>query len=215
MNMTEETARKSEMKVVKLTPVADALDINSLWLDPKLGDGIVDTHYHSIPVDKPKNFFRVHPDQSYRQRTEIVTIKPEEAIDEQHYIVAPSMRGKIDEARPCTLVVVVYRDGTPRLWPLKFPRDGERDNEAWTSARSAARKAIDNWVKLVWSSRTYQTREAQPGYAPDPDWSKLPEYNELVRLAFGEKGIIRDELHPVYRDLLGSAPSKANRDDDI
>ena len=125
------------------------------------------------------------------------------------------MRGKIEEARPCTLVAVVYRDGTPRLWPLKFPRDGERDNEAWTSARSAARKAMDRWVKLVWSSRTYQTREAQPGYAPDPDWSKLPDYNELVKLAFGEKGIIRDESHPVYRDLLGSAPSKADRDDDI
>ena len=26
------------------------------------------------------------------------------------------------------------------------------------------------------------TRDAQPGYAPDPDYSKLPPFNELVRL---------------------------------
>ena len=49
------------------------------------------------------------------------------------------MRGVIDEASPCTIVTVVYRDGTPRLWPIKFPRDGERDNDAWITARSCAK----------------------------------------------------------------------------
>jgi hypothetical protein len=50
-------------------------------------------------------------------------------------------------------------------------------------------------VKLVWVRRAYQTREALPGYAPDPDFSKLPPFNDLVRLGFKEHGIIHDEKH--------------------
>ena len=60
--------------------------------------------------------------------------------------------------------------------------------------------------------RAYQYREAQPGYAPEPDWSKLPTFDQLVELAFGKQGIIRDENHPIYRDLLGAAPKKADDD---
>jgi hypothetical protein len=37
--------------------------------------------------------------------------------------------------------------------------------------------------------------------------------NELVRLAFGEHGIIRDDNHPMVRELFG-APSKKPDDDD-
>ena len=191
----------------------DARDYESLWLDPALGDGIVDVHYHKVTVDKPKDFFRTHPDPLWRRRTEIYTHKPEGAIDEQYFIIGPSMRGRIPEARPCTLVTVIYRDGTPRLWPIKFPKEGERDNEAWITARAAAKVGIDKWVKLVWVKRAYMTRDAQPGYAPDPDFSKLPSFTELVKLGFGEHGIIRDQSHPIYRELFG-VPKQAADDDD-
>ena len=191
----------------------DARDYESLWLDPALGDGIVDVHYHKVTVDKPKDFFRTHPDKDYRRRAEIYTHKPEGAIEDVHYILDPSMRGQIPEARPCTLVTVIYRDGTPRLWPIKFPKEGERDNEAWITARTAAKAAIDKWVKLVWVKRAYMTRDAQPGYAPDPDFSKLPSFTELVKLGFGEHGIIRDQSHPIYRELFG-VPKQAADDDD-
>jgi hypothetical protein len=141
-------------------------------------------------------------------RTEIYTHKPEGVIDPQHYIIAPEMRGRIEEARPCTLVTVIDRDGNPRLWPILLPREGERDNDAWKSARIAARNGIDRWVKLIWAKRAYKTREAQPGYAPDPDWSKLPTFNDLVKISFGEHGIIRDEQHPIYRELFGMKPER-------
>jgi hypothetical protein len=193
----------------------DALDVDSLWLDPALGDGLVDVHYHNIPVDKPKNFFRVNPDAAYRRLSEIYVHKAEDQIEEQFYIIAPSMRGVIDEARRATLVTVVYRDGSPRLWALKLPKDGERDNEAWISARAAAKTAMTKWVRLVWQKRTYLTREAMKGYAPDPDWSKLPSFDELIRLGFGENGIIRDHDHPVVRDLFGAAPEKSDDDDGV
>jgi hypothetical protein len=187
---------------------ADAADIEALWLDPALGDGIVDVTHHTVPIGRPRDFFRVHPDRAYRRRTEIYVHKPEGVIDEVNYVVGPAMRGQIPEARPCTLVAVVYRDGSPRLWPVKHPRDGERDNDAWTSARAAARVAMERWVKLVWVNRAFQTRDALPGFAPDPDFSKLPPFNELVRLAFGEHGIINDVSHPIYRELFGM-PAKS------
>ena len=189
-------------------------DLDSLWLDPGLGDGIVSVSHHTIPIGKPRDFFRVHPDAAYRRHTEIYTHKPEGSVDEQTYILAPEMRGRIPEARPATIVTCIYRDGSLRLWPISFPRDGERDNDAWISARSAAKNAMDRWLKIVWHRRAYQTRDAQPGYAPDPDYSKLPSFNELVRLAFKEHGIIKTVDHPIYRELFGiSRPADDNGND--
>jgi hypothetical protein len=67
---------------------------------------------------------------------------------------------------------------------------------------------MDKWVKLVWAGGSYMTRDAQPGYAPEPDYSKLPPFDELVRSAFGEHGIIKDRGHPIYRELFGVAPKR-------
>jgi hypothetical protein len=197
----------------KTVPPEDAVDMDSLWLDPKLGDGLVDVRHHDIPVGKPRDFFRVNPDPAYRRLTEIYTHKVEGQIDEQHFIISKPMRGQIEEATPCTLVTVVYRDGSIRLWPLKLPKDGMRDNEAWTSARAAAKTAFTKWVKLVWVRRAYMTRDAQDGYAPDPDYNKLPAFEELVTLAFGTNGIINNKEHRIYKDLFG-APQKRKSDAD-
>jgi hypothetical protein len=124
------------------------------------------------------------------------------------------MRGYIDEARPCTLVTVIYRDGSPRLWPIKLPKEDEKDNAAWISARAAVKVALERWTKLVWVRNSYHTREALEGYAPDPDWSKLPPFHELLTLAFGDAGIIRDKAHAIYHELFGITPKKAAADAD-
>ena len=207
--MTDKPAAP-KLGIVSPSLTNDASDIEALWLDPAPGDGLTDTNWHTIPVDKPKDFFRVHPDPDYRRRTEIYAHKTEE-IETTYYILGPEMRGRLQEARPCVLVTCIYRDGSPRLWPIMFPREGEKDNTAWSSGRSAARIAIDKWVKLVWTGRSYQTRDAQPGYAPDPDWTKLPSFNELVK-AFSAHGVIQDTTHPIYRELMG-APATLNDDD--
>jgi hypothetical protein len=203
----------------KNTPIPkDAEDLDSLWLDPGLGNDLTDITHHKIIVDKPKNFFWTVPDPAYRRHVEIYTHKIEGVVGEEHYIIGKSLRGRIDEARPAQLITVVYRDGTPRLWPIKSPKDGEHDNEAWISARSAAKLAQTKWTKLVWVKKSYQTRDAEAGYAPVPDFTKppfkLPSWEELIKAGFGENGIIRDVSHPIYRDLFGTAPPKQEDDDD-
>ena len=198
---------------VKAVP-EDALDVSSLWLDPALGDGLVDVHYHTVPLGKPRDYFRVNPDPAYRRLSEIYVHKIEGQIDEQTFIIAKPMQGVIDEARRCTLVTAVYRDGSPRLWALKLPKDSERDNTAWISARAAARSGMTKWVKLVWQRSSYMTRDAQPGYAPEPEWGKLPPFDELVRLAVGEHGIIRNKEHRIVQDLFGAPPQKSSNGDD-
>ena len=70
----------TKLEIVPATP-QDALDIESLWVDSALGDELTGTGWHSIPVDKPKNFFRVHPDPLYRRRTEIYVHKAEGSIE--------------------------------------------------------------------------------------------------------------------------------------
>ena len=123
------------------------------------------------------------------------------------------MRGRLEEARPCVLVTCIYRDGSPRLWPLMFPRDGEKDNTAWSPPGPP--RGSRSTSGCVWSgaSGPTLTRDALPGYAPDPDWKKLPAFNELVQAAFGPHGVIQDTAHPIYRELMG-APATVNADDD-
>jgi hypothetical protein len=203
-----------EKKVVELKKsIADATDVSDLWFDPALGDGLTDVHLHSVPVGKPRDFFRVHPDKDYRRQAEIYIHKPEGQIGEQVFLVAKPMWGKIIEARRCVVAACVYRDGNPRLWPLPLPNGDGRDYEAWVSARKAAKEAIDRWLKLVWVGRSFQTRDAEEGYAPDPEWGKLPSFDQLADLGFGRHGIIRDTSHPMYRSLIGAAPKKSDGDD--
>ena len=87
----------TKLKLVTPSPTPDdALDIESLWLDPGLDDGLTDSGLLSIPVDKPRDFFRVHPDPAYRRRTEIYAHKIEGEIETAYYILAPKMRGRLD-----------------------------------------------------------------------------------------------------------------------
>jgi hypothetical protein len=212
--MTETPLKVVKSELTSMTAPNDAMDIEALWQDQALGDGLTESSWQTIPVEKPRDFFRVHPAPTFRRRTEIYVHKVEGEIETSYYILGPKMKGRLEEARPCVLVTCIYRDGSPRLWPIMFPRDGEKDNSAWTSARSAARTGIDKWVRLVWAKRSYLTRDALPGYAPDPDWKKLPPFNDLVKAALGQHGVIQDTAHPIYRELMG-APAAVNVDDDI
>jgi hypothetical protein len=194
-----------QRKAPETPPADDDADIRELWTDDGLSDPLAVEHIHIVKVGKPKDFFRTDPRRTHRRQCEILVLKSENSVGDQYYIIGPKMQGKIEEARPCTLVTAVDRLGIPRLWPLKAPRDGENDNDAWITERAVAREGLTKWVKLLWRGRAFHSREAEEGYAPDPDFEKLPAFSTLVRTAFGDHGTIRDESHRVYRDLFGKA----------
>ena len=87
------TENKPKLELVEPDKPIDMNDIEALLLDQKLGDGITNVNYHTIPVGKPKDFFRAHPDPNYRRQTWIYTHKLEGVIEETNYIVAEPMRG--------------------------------------------------------------------------------------------------------------------------
>jgi hypothetical protein len=210
--MTEEAKPKPKLAVVP----ADALDLSDLWLDDGLGDGITEEVRDRIPLGKPRDFFRMHPDPTYRRKTTIYRHKVEGQIEEEYFVFTGALSDVFEEAAPHILAVCVYRDGTPRVWPIRLKKDGERDNEAWKSARDAAKASLKKWVKLVWTGRAFIYREAKAGYAPDPAWEKLPSFDELIDKAFGKKNIIRDSSHPMYRNLIGDKPAgEDNGGDDL
>ena len=61
-------SEKPKLELVEPGKPIDANDIEALLLDQKLGDGITDVNYHVIPVGKPRDFFRAHPDSNYRRQ---------------------------------------------------------------------------------------------------------------------------------------------------
>jgi hypothetical protein len=194
------------------TPPTDAVDIASLWVNVDGGDPLAVEHVHKIPIGRPKDFCRVHPSADFRRRCVIYKHKTENMLREEYYLVGPSMQGRIEEARPCTLVVAVDRAMMPRVWPLILPRDDENDNDAWVTSRVIAREATACWVKPMWKDRHFVSRQAEEGYAPDPDFSNLPPFDEIIRIAFGPHGIINDDQHPIARALLG-LPATPGTDD--
>jgi hypothetical protein len=185
--------------------IADADDIEALWEDDSLGDPLTTTHVHNIPVGKPKDFFWACSDRKYRKKTWLYAYKSENVVGEQYFIVDRPMRDRVRRARPCTLLAVVDRAGAPRIWPLWSPRPGENDNIAWITARSVAREGLTNWTRLEWINPTvgYASEAADPGYAPVPDFSKLPPFNEMIKTAFGPDGIWRNEENRAYRACFG------------
>ena len=106
-----DTENKPKLEVVQ-TPL-DALDLTGLWLDPALGDGITETVRHSIPLGKPRDFFRVHPDKSFRRPIEIYRHRPEGVIEDEFFALWGDMKETLEEAAPYSLVTCIYRDGTP------------------------------------------------------------------------------------------------------
>ena len=81
---------------------SDATDIASLWIDTGLGDPLTKEQHHHIPIGRPKDFFRTHPESAYRARGEIYVHKSENVIGEQFF-------------RPCQDNRVARERGTSRL----------------------------------------------------------------------------------------------------
>ena len=139
--------------------VADATDIECLWFDPALGDGITNTTSHSPSWSASRRIFSARlPIRTTAAAGEMYVHKVEGDVRRDALHPRPSMRGMIPEATPCvTLVTVVYRDGTPRLWPVKHAR-GEHDNRHGSPRARPPRPDGDSGSN--WSGSATPTRRA-------------------------------------------------------
>ena len=95
----------SKLHVVGAPVPSDATDISCLWLDPSLGNGLTETAYLSVPVGKPKDFFRVCPHETHIRRTEVYTHKVEGVIGPDSELV-DLVSVTFDEARELDLPTI-------------------------------------------------------------------------------------------------------------
>lgn len=156
----------------------------------------------TCPVRKPtrQEFIRVHPGPEFRLSTNILALEEEREI----YLLDPSVAAEIPgEARIVSLRLAVSRQGAIFLWPVPEPSLDGRENAWWTSARIAAAKAEREWTRMVanMSQGAYDIYVA-PGVLGEPVWPDK-SLGEIIKVAFGEKFIIRDGAHPVVQRLLG------------
>jgi hypothetical protein len=188
---------------------ADAVDIAACFNDSLAAeDALTAVELFLIPLGRPKNkFIRVHP--TLTRYVNLYCYKPEGEFGEELYLIAKPMASYMaDYARPSILVPYVDRDGNPGLWPLKRPKidDGERPVPAWVSAIQAAKRCREVWGKVEWRNRAFEVKVAHEKYASDPDWSKLPDFDKMIAIAFGDARIIKDKQHRVYCDQIAGLP---------
>src|SRR5262249_56408481 len=85
--------------------------LNRMMLDPGLGDGITETVRHSIPLGKPRDFFRMHPDPAYRRLVEIYKHKTEDAIEEENFVFAGGRNCRLEGEAPDPRAGLINGDG--------------------------------------------------------------------------------------------------------
>ena len=183
----------------------DPFDPASLRLDPSYAETIgVRKLLITVPVRKPnrQEFVRVHPDVTYRlMPAAIIELKEDREI----YLIAPPLAQALqDEFTPAILFTAINRQGVLFLWPVKLPGPDGKENEWYRSAREAAEKAANAWVRIKanMSLGAYELFEAR-GDLPEPEWPELP-FREILRTAFRERHVDRPD-HALISRLRGEA----------
>jgi hypothetical protein len=181
----------------------DPFNPASLRLDPSYAETIgVRKLLITVPVRKPnrQEFVRVHPEPSYRLApAAIIELKE----DRETYLVAPALSQALhDEFTPAILFTAINRQGVLFLWPVKLPGPDGKENDWQRSAREAAEKAGNSWVRIKanMSLGAYDLVEAI-GYLPEPEWPEV-SFQEILRVAFRERFVDRPD-HPLISRLRG------------
>jgi hypothetical protein len=194
-------------KVVPILP-DDAADIESMFVDPLMPGGAVTRVVQKIAVGKPDKavFYRAHPNDSHHRTVYLIVDASTNSSDETNYWVDPAIAGELaHDAKYYSLSTLVDREGNVRLCRTRLPKQGEKDNLYSETMRMAIQMAKEYWVRIIANQITgrYDTLRADRSYAEDPDWSKVPPFNELVKSAFAPDGIVKRLDHPIVHKLMG------------
>jgi hypothetical protein len=156
-----------------------------------------------IPVKRPEfpKFVRVNPDPAYRLDTVLVEVK---YAREAWFFPTPHMRARMsDHIKAVRLFTAITRQGTLYLWPAKLPDPNNPMTVPWAeSGLDAAEMCMTRWYQIKGNTEI-SGFELTPGseLLPEPVWPTRT-FNELMKIAFREL-MIRDENHPIYRELNG------------
>ena len=99
------------------------------------------------------------------------------------------------------LLAIEHQSSKPYVHYIKEPREDQRDNDYWMTARTVAERAMKEWVQCLSGEGGYDYRPARRKY-PDPQWPELP-FGEILKTSF--KGRLIDSWeHEVILALQGA-----------
>lgn len=216
-NATSGTATAAAPSVIKTVPQAEepASSSRIKTLSPALVKAKAAKKGFSAPVGKrtqatfpllkpPKNkFVRVHPSPEYRM-SGVLTLTDTDTGQIKYVSPDLELPEFIEsQTRVTDLYAAQMSDGSFFIWPL------HRSETTWyRGAKQAVSVAAKKWVAIVArrSANTYDLIEPEDTI-PEPDWSALPPFAEMVESAFEDHMVTHPE-HPFLRKLRGF------RDDD-
>jgi hypothetical protein len=101
------------------------------------------------------------------------------------------------------LTLCVDRTGNYFFWPVPVVSDGGKPLGWHTTARQALASAIKKWTRVAANKKTQSYDIAvATGIRAEPVWPDKTR-SELLRLAFGDTGVVADVTHPLVRRLNG------------
>jgi hypothetical protein len=185
----------------------DPFDPASLRVDPKTMGDIANRVLTDgqVAVRKPRKreFFRVHSDPAFREIVAAIILKEEMG---ETYLVAPHLANALSiEIDYYTVLTCMNNGGNIFLWCCPTEKEGTRRQNNWhKSAREAAKLAMTDWVRMIPNT----DGGCYDLYTGDADlavleWPKGKTFRDLLKLGFGEDGIIRNIDHPLIKRLRG------------
>lgn len=147
----------------------------------------------------------IHPDPQYRMVVSLLVFDRDDV-----YLLHPNIASELEHEdvhrRAIVYTGVLRPNCAPFLWYVPVPQGGERDNDYWASARTAAEAGMQNWIRLIsdTDAKCYHYEPADlhvwPAHWPDVS------FGELLRRGFQHPGRFIDSVdHQIIRELHGQA----------
>jgi hypothetical protein len=155
-----------------------------------------------VPVRRPRvtDWFMVHPDPAYRGNFRLCENKEES----ETFLVLPPVAAVLDgepTLRLYTIFTAINKQRTIFLFPVRLQERDGKWNSWHRSQYDAAERARQTWLRMISYKDIggYDLLEA-PGNFAKPDWSDLPSFAELLRIAF--RDFLIDDVDHIYLKRL-------------
>jgi hypothetical protein len=156
----------------------------------------------TVKVGRPnrQDFFRINADPAYRGIFSCFESKEDRAS----YIVTKAMADVLSgETFFATIFTGVTKLGNPFVWPVRLPGTDGRQNEWHRTALVAVEEAMTRWVRVAsnMGAGGYDVLVANSDLG-EPKWPDK-SFQDLLRIAYRNEGIVESEDHPVVKKLYG------------